>query len=124
MAEKEKPKTIAQYIKAAPKEAQPKLRELHKLLREVAPDAEEGLKWSMPAFSYQRILFAFAAFKKHIGFYPTPAPLVAYAKELTGFKTSKGAIQLPYDQPLPVELIKKLAAHRVHDLVENDAKWM
>jgi uncharacterized protein YdhG (YjbR/CyaY superfamily) len=124
MAVKSKPKTVAEYIKAAPKDAQTKLKELRDCLREVAPDAEESLKWSSPAFSYDRILFMFAAYKRHIGFYPTPAVIKAFAKELQDFKTSQATIQFPLDKPLPTALIKKIARYRVKDCQENDAKWM
>jgi uncharacterized protein YdhG (YjbR/CyaY superfamily) len=79
MTETTKPKTIREYINGFPKETQRKLLELHKCLRGVAPEADEGLKWGVPALSYQRILFTFAAFKNHISLYPTPSALNAFA---------------------------------------------
>src|SRR5687768_2636440 len=69
---KEKPETVADYIDAAPEDARRRLREMRACLRKAAPGATESLKWGVPALSYQRILFTFAAFKHHIGFYPTP----------------------------------------------------
>ncbi len=119
-----KPKTIIEYINAAPKEAQKHLREMRACLRKVAPDAEESLKWSMPAFSYKRILFMYAAFKHHIGFYPTPSAMKAFAKELSKFKTGKGSINFPLDKRLPLALIRKIAAFRVKESKEKDVKWM
>jgi uncharacterized protein YdhG (YjbR/CyaY superfamily) len=80
---KMRPKTIDEYIQAAPREAQKKLREIHACIRAAAPGAKEGLKWGIPAFSYRRILVTFAGFKKHIGFYPAPSAVTAFAKELS-----------------------------------------
>jgi uncharacterized protein YdhG (YjbR/CyaY superfamily) len=118
-----KPKTVSQYIKASPPEAQKKLLEMLACLRSAAPKAKEGLKWGMPAFSYSRILVAFAAFKHHIGFYPTPSAVKAFAKNLTKFKTAKGSIQFPLDKPLPLPLIRKITAFRVKESIEKDGKW-
>lgn len=119
-----KPKTVSQYIKQAPKEAQAKLHEMRKCLKKVAPKAVESLKWSMPAFSDERILFTYAGFKKHIGFYPTPSVIEAFKKDLEGYKFAKGSIQFPLDKPLPLALIRKIAKYRVKELAEKDAKWM
>lgn len=117
------PKTIGEYIAAAPKEAREKLRELHACVREAAPGATESLKWGMPAFSYRRILVTFAAFKNHIGFYPTPSAVKAFEKELSKFKTAKGSIQFPLEKPLPLPLIRKITAFRVRESNEEDRKW-
>lgn len=114
---------IAEYINAAPKEAQKKLREMLACIRKAAPGAEEGLKWGMPAFSYRRILVTFKAFKHHIGFYPTPSAVNAFAKELSKFKTAIASIQFPLDKPMPLALIRKITAFRVKESLEEDAKW-
>lgn len=119
-----KPTTVTEYIAAAPKASQKHLRELRTCLKGVAPKATESLKWSMPAFSYDRILYTYAGFKHHVGFYPTPAAIRAFKKELAPYKTAKGSIQFPLDKPLPVALIKKIAMFRQKELAENDAKWM
>ncbi|MFL6551445.1 MAG: iron chaperone [Povalibacter sp.] len=120
---KTKPVTISQYIQAAPKEAQLKLREMRKCIRAAAPGAEESLKWGMPAFSYQRILVTFAAFKHHIGFYPTPSAVTAFKKELAKYHTAKGSIQFPLDEPLPLSLIRKITTFRVKESKKDDVKW-
>jgi uncharacterized protein YdhG (YjbR/CyaY superfamily) len=120
---KPRPKTIAEYIDAAPKPAQKKLREMHACIRKAAPGAKEGLKWGMPAFSYRRILVTFAAFQHHIGFYPTPSAVTAFAKDLSGFATARGSIQFPLEKPLPLPLIRKIAAFRVRESLEQDKKW-
>ena len=121
MPTKPKPTTIAEYIVAAPKEAQPKLREMLKIISSAAPGAKESLKWSMPAFSYKRILVTFAAHREHIGFYT--GAIKSFANELSGYHTGRGSIQFPYDQPLPKALIKKITAFRVKESLEKDKKW-
>ena len=119
-----KPATIAGYIASAPKVAQKHLRDLYQVLKSVAPEADEAIKWGMPVFEENRILFAFAAFKAHLGFMPTPSAMTPFAKELAKFKTGKGSIQFPYDKPLPRSLIRKIAGYRARQVRENDARWM
>ena len=123
ISRKAKPKTITEYIKTAPKEAREKLREMRGCIREAAPGAKESLKWSMPAFSYRRILVTFAAFKHHIGFYPTSSVVKAFKKNLSKFTTGKGSIQFPLEKPLPLPLIRKITAFRVRESNEEDKKW-
>jgi len=118
-----KPATIPEYIAAAPKEARGKLREMRALIAAAAPGATQGLKWGMPAFSYDRILVTFAAFKHHIGFFPTPSAVRAFRKELARFKTSSATIQLPLDAPLPRMLIRRITKFRVMESRARDAKW-
>lgn len=119
-----KPTTVSEYIAIAPKSAQKKLREMRACLKSVTPKATESLKWSIPAFSYERILYTYAGFKQHIGFYPTPSAVRAFKKELANYKTAKGSIQFPLDKPLPLGLIKKIAKFRQKELKDKDAKWM
>jgi uncharacterized protein YdhG (YjbR/CyaY superfamily) len=123
MSKKARPKNIIEYIEAAPKEAQKKLREMHACIRKAAPGATEGLKWGMPALSYKRILVTFAAFKNHIGFYPTPSAVSAFENDLEKFVTAKGSIQFPLEKPLPLPLIRKITAFRVRESIEQDKKW-
>ena len=118
-----RPKTIAEYIETAPKDAQKKLREMLASIRKSAPGATEGLKWGMPAFSYRRILVTFAAHKNHIGFYPTPNAVKAFAKDLSKFSTAQGSIQFPLDKPLPLPLIRKITQFRVRESLDKDQKW-
>ena len=122
-SKKAQPTSITEYINAAPKEAQKKLREMRACIRAAAPGAKESLKWGMPAFSYRRILVTFAAFKHHIGFYPTPSGVRAFTNELSKFATAKGSIQFPLEKPLPLPLIRKITAFRVRESIEQDAKW-
>jgi|ERR1700722_1817929 len=120
---KARPRSITEYIDAAPKQAQKKLREMLACIRKSAPGVKEGLKWGMPAFSYERILVTFAAHKTHIGFYPTPSAVSAFLKDLSKLTTAKGSIQFPLDQPLPLSLIRKITAFRVRESIEQDKRW-
>lgn len=119
-----KPSTVTEYIQAAPKHAQKMLRELRAILKSVVPEASESLKWRNPVFEEKRILFAYAAYKNHINFMPTPAVIDAFRHELKEYATGKGSIQFPYDKKLPVSLIKNIATLRVKEVREHDAKWM
>ena len=114
-----KPKTITEYINAAPKESRKKLREMRTCIRKAAPGATEALKWGMPAFSHSRILVMFAAFQHHIGFFPTSSPLKAFKKDLSKFKTGRGSIQFPLEKPLPLGLVRKITKFRIK---ENEEK--
>ncbi|QEC66802.1 DUF1801 domain-containing protein [Panacibacter ginsenosidivorans] len=122
-SKKSKPATIEAYIDGTPEDVQDKLHELHKCIRKAAPGASEGLKWGMPAYSYKRILVTFAVFKKHIGFYPTPSAVKAFAKELEHYKTAEGSVQFPLDKKLPLSLITKMVKFRVQESLTGDAKW-
>ena len=121
----QRPTTIDEYIRAAPREGQPHLRRLYVLLKGVAPEAQEAIKWGTPFFVEPRFLFAFSAHKAHLNFTPTVAGLEPFGKELEAHKTTKGMLQVPYDQPLPEDLIRKIAEHRVRALHarEDDAFW-
>ena len=116
--------TVAEYIASEPKEVRARLREMRALIAAAAPGATQSLKWGMPAFSYGRILVTFAAFKKHIGFFPTPSAVRAFSKDLAGFKSSSATIQLPLDRPLPRALITRITKFRVREAQARDAKWM
>ena len=117
------PKNITEYINAAPKEAQKKLREMRACICKAAPGAIEGVKWGMPAFSYRRILVTFAAYKHHIGFCPTPSALKAFANDLSNYVTTSASVQFPLAKPLPLPLIRKITAFRVRESLEKDGKW-
>jgi uncharacterized protein YdhG (YjbR/CyaY superfamily) len=121
---KNKPSTVDEYINAAPPDAQEKLREIRSLLKEVAPNAIEMIKWGYPVLFEKRILFSYSAFNTHINFMPTGQSIKSFEKELSIYKTGKDTIQIPYDRPLASSLIRKIAEHRLKDVIENGAKWM
>ena len=118
-----KPTTIEEYIEAAPAATHAKLKQLHETIRKAAPGAKESLKWRMPAYSYEKILVTFAIFKHHIGFYPMPSAIKAFAKELAKFKTAAGSVQFPLDQKLPAALIRRMVKFRVKENKEGTIKW-
>lgn len=82
-------------------------------IRAAAPGAQEKLSYGMPAFFQDGVLVYFAMHSKHIGFYPTPEAVSAFAEKLRAYKTSKGAVQFPLGQPIPLELVRKIVLHRV-----------
>jgi uncharacterized protein YdhG (YjbR/CyaY superfamily) len=120
-----RPTTIAAYIQAAPRQGQPHLRRLYAILKSVAPEAEETIKWGTPFFVEPRFLFAFSAHKAHLNFTPMAAGLEPFRQELAKHKTTKGVLQIPYDKPLPEDLIRKIAECRVRDVRQrkDDAFW-
>lgn len=121
---KPKPTTIPAYIKAAPKEGQAHLKKVYDCVRSAAPKATEAIKWGAPTLAYKRILIAFAGYKKHLGFMPTPAVIAAFKKDLAKYKTSKSTVRFPYDEPLPLGLIKKMVKLRIKHSLEKDVRWM
>ena len=113
------PATIDEYIAGFPPDVQAILQKIRSTIRKAAPSAEETIKYQIPTFTLQGNLVHFAAFKKHIGFYPTPAGTEKFKKELAVYKSAKGSVQFPLDQPIPYGLISKIVKFRVK---ENLAK--
>jgi uncharacterized protein YdhG (YjbR/CyaY superfamily) len=108
-------RTIDEYIASLPKEQQEVLQALRQAIREAAPEAEEAISYQMPAFKQKGVLVWFAAFKKHIGFYPKTSAIEVFKKELSGYEVSKGTIRFPLDQPVPFDLVKKIVTYRVKE---------
>jgi uncharacterized protein YdhG (YjbR/CyaY superfamily) len=108
--------TVDAYIKAQPKEVQPILKKVRETIRAAAPKAEEAISYGMPGYKMNgKALVYFGAFKKHLGFFATPAGNAAFKKEISAYKTSKGTVQFQYDEPIPYPLIKKMVAYRVKE---------
>jgi uncharacterized protein YdhG (YjbR/CyaY superfamily) len=105
--------TIDEYIMQFSPEVQEILKMLRKVIKESAPNATEKISYQMPTFFLHKNLVHFAAFKNHIGFYPTPSGIEAFKEELSGYKGSKGSIQFPLNKPIPYELISKIVKYRV-----------
>ena len=124
-AASKRPATIAEYIRAAPVAGQPHLRQLHALLKRAAPRADEAIKWGMPFFVEPRFVFAFSAHKAHLDFAPGAAAMAAFRAELAQHRTTKGMLQLPYDRPLPLALLRRMAAFCVRTVRErgDDNFW-
>ena len=104
-----KPQSIDEYISAQEEKDQPRLREIRAVLKNALPEAEERISWSMPTYWKGRNIIHFAAVKKHLCIYPGGEATEAFAEELSDYDISKGTIRIPYNQPLPVELIERIA---------------
>lgn len=107
------------YIASAPPASREKLKEIRKIIRDAVPGAVEKIAYRMPAYELNGPLVYFAGYERHIGFYPTPSGLDTFTDEISKFKSSKGAVQFPLDQPLPADLIRKIVAFRI---AENEGK--
>ena len=105
--------TIDEYFRMFPKDVQAKLESIRQLVRKLAPEAQEKISYQMPTFYLDGNLVHFAAFKNHIGFYPTPSGIDAFQKELSKYKNAKGSVQFPMDQALPMALIKRMVKYRL-----------
>ena len=105
--------TVVAYIDAAAEPARTRLRSLRSLVREEAPDAVERMAYGLPTWHQGENLLHLGAFAHHVGLYPGPAAIEAFADELESFSTSKGAIQLPHDRDLPVDLIRRIVRWRL-----------
>ena len=110
-----KPQNIDGYIQSFPKDVQAMLESLRKTIRKAAPKAVEVISYQMPAFKQNSVLVYFAAFKNHIGFYPTSSGIAAFKEEISKYKNSKGAVQFPLDKKLPLGLITKIVKYRVKE---------
>lgn len=115
-------KTIDEYIDAFPEDVQKILNQLRQTVKDAAPEAEETINYQMPTFTLNGNLVHFAAFKNHIGFYPTPTGMEAFKEELASYKGAKGSVQFPIDQPLPFSLIRKIVEYRVKENLERKSK--
>lgn len=105
----EKPKTVQAYIAAQPEDVRLCLNDVRNAIREAIPGAEERISWSMPTYWRGHNIIHFAAHKRHVGLYAGTEAVVVFKARLTGYKTSKGAIQFPYDAPMPLQLIADIA---------------
>lgn len=112
-------KDIDEYIAAFPKETQKLLQQVRNAIKKAAPRAEEAIKYAIPTFVYNGNLVHFAGYEKHIGFYPAPTGMEAFKKELSKYKTGKGSVQFPIDQPMPIDLITQIVKFRV---AQNEEK--
>ena len=115
MERKAQIKTIDEYIKAFPKDTQIMLEKMRRTIRRAAPEAVEAISYQIPTFKLNGNLVHFAAFKKHIGFYPTSSGIRAFKKQLSPYKGAKGSVQFPKDKPIPYDLVRKITIFRVKE---------
>jgi uncharacterized protein YdhG (YjbR/CyaY superfamily) len=111
--------SIDEYIAQFPADIQKKLLEIRSIIHAAAPNATEKISYQMPTFFLNGNLVHFAAFKNHIGFFPTPSGITSFEEELAPYRTSKGTMQIPLDQPIPADLITRIVKFR---LAENRKK--
>ncbi|WP_370567475.1 iron chaperone [Desemzia sp. RIT 804] len=122
MIESEKsPTTVEEYIQGFPKEVQEIMQKIRSIVKEEAPEIQEKISYGMPTFSFNGILVHFAAYKKHIGFYPTPSGISKFEEQLKNYKYAKGSVQFPLSKPIPYDLIRQIVKTRVKDNL-NKAK--
>jgi len=113
--------SIDEYIMTFPKDVREILQGLRKAIKKAAPDAEETISYGIPTFVLQGNLVHFAAYKKHIGFYPTPSGIREFKKELSRYRTARGTVQFPIDKPLPLDLVKRIVKFRAAENKKRQA---
>jgi uncharacterized protein YdhG (YjbR/CyaY superfamily) len=114
-------KTIDEYIEVQPDEIRLILQKVRSVIQDAAPEATEKISYGMPTFFLHGNLLHFAANKHHLGFYPAPSGLQAFPMEIAKYKSSKGAVQFPYNQPIPYDLIAEIVKFRVVENLEKAA---
>ena len=119
-----KPKDIDEYIARFPSDTQEVLKQIRTTIKKIVPDAEETISYGIPTFNLNgTYLIYFAAYKKHIGFYPVPSRIEEVDKKFASFKTSgKGTIQFPLNKPMPLKLIIKLVRFKLKENIEKAEK--
>jgi uncharacterized protein YdhG (YjbR/CyaY superfamily) len=110
-----KPQTVDEYIAGFPHEVQLVLEKVRATIRKAAPGVEETIKYKMPAFTLNGNLVCFAAFKKHIGFYPRVTAVEKFKDELSVYDGAKGSIKFPLDKPMPMDLISRMVKFRARE---------
>jgi len=113
------PQNIDEYIAGFPTEVQAILQRIRRTIRKAAPGAEETINYQIPTFTLKGNLVHFAAYKKHIGFYPTPNGIEKFKKELSVYAGAKGSVQFPLDKPIPFDLIIKIVMFRVKENLQR-----
>ena len=108
-------KTIDDYIESFPENVKLILTELRETIRRTAPMAQETINYGIPTFKLKGNLVHFAAYKKHIGFYPTPSGISEFINELSDYEISKGSIKFPISKPLPLDVVERIVQFRVQE---------
>lgn len=116
--ESKKPQTVDEYIASFPPDMQQKLQQVRQTVRKAAPDAEETIGYGLATYKLHGNLVHFGGFKSHIGFYPAPRGIEAFKDELSKYKGAKGSVQFPADEPMPLDLIKRMVVFRVKENME------
>ncbi len=114
--------SIDAYIESFPADIRERLQAVRAAIRQAAPGAQEKISYQIPTFYLNGNLVHFAAFEKHIGFYPTPGGISRFRKELSKYKSAKGSVQFPLAEPLPIGLIRKIVKFRVEENLKKKAR--
>jgi len=107
--------SVDAYIRRCPSDVAKRLHAIRTIIKKSAPEAEELIRYGMPAYKLNGPMVYFAAFTHHIGFYALPQTQAVFKKELTRYKTSKGTVQFQHNEPLPLPLIKKMVTFRAKE---------
>jgi len=113
------PQNIDEYIAGFPSDVQEILEKIRMTIRKAAPAAEEAIKYQIPTFTLKGNLVHFAAYKKHIGFYPAPTGIEKFKNEVSMYERGRGTLQFPLDKPIPFDLISKIVKFRVKNNLER-----
>ena len=115
------PADIDEYIAGFPKDVRELLKKIRMTIRKAAPRAEEAITYQIPTFTLNGNLVFFAAFKRHIGFYPVPRGHAKFKKQLADYEGGKGTARFPLDQPIPFALITRIVKFRAKENLERAA---
>jgi len=116
-------RNIDEFIAGYPEDVQKVLKKVRATIKKAAPKAEETINYGIPTFTLEGNLVHFSAFKKHIGFYPTPSGIEKFKRELSSYEGAKGSVKFPLDQPIPYDLINRIVKFRVEEnLKKAEAK--
>lgn len=115
-------KTVDEYIASFPKDVQQRLQKLRTVIKKHTPEAAEGISYKMPAYKLNGPLVYFAGYQNHIGFYAAPTGHEKFKKALSKYKTGKGSVQFPHDQPLPYDLVEEIVRFRVNENLNKKKK--
>lgn len=117
--------SIDDYIRGFPKSVQDALEEMRSTIRRAAPEAAEAISYQMPTFKLAgKNLVHFAGYEKHVGFYPLPSGIAAFKKDLAPYVQGKGSVQFPLDRPIPYDLVSRIVAFRVEEILKSTGKKM
>jgi len=122
MVSKSQFRTIDEYIAEFPENVRDILEELRRVIRQAAPQAQEAMRYGIPTFRLNGNLVHFAAFKNHIGFYPTPSAIEDFKEELSSYRQAKGSVQFPINKPIPYDLVRKIVKYRVKESLKSEKK--
>ncbi len=115
-------RSIDAYIESFPADIRQRLEAVRAAIRQAAPGAQEKISYQIPTFYLDGNLVHFAAFEKHIGFYPTPSGIARFQKELSRYKNAKGSVQFPLAEPLPIGLIQRIVKFRIEENLQKKSK--